>query len=282
MSARVFAAAKVNLTLEVGPAGADGRHPLRSLVAFADCGDWVSAREADGLSLEVSGPFACDLAGEGDNLALRAARALDAAAGGAGRGAALILEKNLPVASGLGGGSSDAAAALKALNALWDLGFDAAGLSEIAAGLGADVPACVAARAGLMRGTGEIFEAMPGPVFDAVLVNPGVAVSTAEVYRTFDALGLGGAFVQERALGWRDVGAIGNDLEAPALAVAPDIAAVRDALSAGEGVTHVALSGSGATWFALMQSAEGAHALADEVARAHPGWWVRAVKLSGR
>ena len=281
MSARVFAPAKVNLTLEVGPAGADGRHPLRSLVAFADCGDWVSAREADGLSLEVSGPFARDLAGEADNLVLRAARALDAAAGGSGRGAALLLDKNLPVASGLGGGSSDAAAALKALNALWGLGFDAARLGEVAAGLGADVPACVAACSGLMRGSGEVFEPAPGPKFETVLANPGVAVSTAEVYRTFDALGLGGAFARERAFSWRDVGVIGNDLEAPALAVAPEIAAARDALIGGDGVSHVALSGSGATWFALMQSQAHALALADALARAHPAWWVRAVTLGG-
>jgi 4-diphosphocytidyl-2-C-methyl-D-erythritol kinase len=281
MSVRVFAPAKVNLTLEVGPAGADGRHPLRSLIVFADAGDWVRAADGNELSLVVTGPFAGALAGEGDNLVLRAARALDAAAGSTGRGAALSLEKNLSVASGLGGGSSDAGAALKALNQLWGLGFDAARLSEIAAGLGADAPACVAACSGLMRGTGEIFEPAPAPEFDAVLVNPGMAVSTAEVYRRFDALGVGAGFVEERVLTWSDVGAVGNDLEAPALAVAPEIAAARDALRRRGGVTHVGLSGSGATWFALMDSAASALALADDLARAFPTWWVRAVKLGG-
>src|SRR5262249_39490392 len=139
MTARVFAPAKINLTLEVGPPQADGRHPLMSAVAFADVGDWVEAAPAQTLSLKVTGPFSHALSEEPDNSVLRAASALAEAAGVVPR-AALTLEKHLPIASGIGGGSSDAAAALKALNALWELHWSEAELTAIAQELGADVP----------------------------------------------------------------------------------------------------------------------------------------------
>ena len=178
MSVRVFAPAKINLTLEVGRPRADGRHPLRSIVAFADVGDVLEAVATRDLTLTIAGPFAAALPADETNLVLRAARAL-AAAAGVSIGAAITLTKNLPIASGIGGGSSDAAAALKALNALWGLGRGEAQLCALARELGGDVPVCVYARSALMTGSGEEFTALALAPLDAVLVNPLAPLSTA-------------------------------------------------------------------------------------------------------
>jgi 4-diphosphocytidyl-2-C-methyl-D-erythritol kinase len=281
---RVFAPAKINLTLKVGRPRADKRHPLCSVVAFADVGDWIEAAPADDFSLTITGPFADELAQESDNLVLRAASALAARAGG--QGAALTLTKNLPIASGIGGGSSDAAATLKALNALWALGLSEADLVEIARPLGADVPVCVAARPALMRGAGEIFEPFAHPPLSAVLVNPGTPLPTANVYRAFDAMDLGGDFSDSAPPPWTSpadaiaaMRALGNDLFEPASELKPELLKVQSALRADRRVLHVGLSGSGATFFAIIADRARAESLAADLAALHADWWARATLL---
>lgn len=284
MSVRVFAPAKINLTLEVGVPRADGLHPLQSVVGFADVGEFVEATFGDTISLRIIGPMAAGLSAGEDNLVLRAARAL-ASAAGVQQGAALTLCKHLPVASGVGGGSSDAAAALRALNQLWRLGWSQAQLVQVARSLGADVPVCVAARPAYMTGAGEAFSEMALPRMDAVLVNPGKTLPTAEVYRRFDAMGLGARFGGAPAPSWATradalaaMAAIGNDLQAPARALMPEIEAVSQKLRDPR-VRYAALSGSGATMFAITGAAADAASLANDIAAAHPDWWARAVVI---
>ena len=171
------ASAKINLFLHVGTKREDGFHPLQSLAVFTDLGDALAIEPASDLSLKIDGPFARGLDGEGDNLVLRAARALGS------QGAKLTLTKNLPVASGIGGGSADAAAALRGLNALWSSGKDNAALCEIAAALGSDVPVCVLSAPSFMEGRGEILRAPDSmPRLPMLLVNPRVAVPTRDVF----------------------------------------------------------------------------------------------------
>ena len=287
MSVRVFAPAKINLTLRVGKPRADGMHPLQSVVAFADVGDVVEAAAADGLALTVDGPFAVGLAADDDNLVLRAARTLAQAAGAAPR-AKLRLEKNLPIASGIGGGSSDAAAALRALSALWGLNWADAQLAELARGLGSDVPVFFASSStAYMTGLGEIYMPLVAPSFAAVLVNPMQPVATPAVYRQFDAMGLGGALRDEQPI-WQDsaaalhhIGVIGNDLEPAAVALAPVIADVLGALRADKTVLYAGLSGSGATCFALLGDLNAAQALREKLSARHEAWWVCATRLGG-
>src|SRR5258708_3803893 len=187
-----FAPAKINLFLHVDAPGEDGFHPICSLMAFADVGDRVSTFEAEALSLRLAGPFARDLAGEGDNLVLRAARALIAEARRPVAPMGLCLEKLLPVASGLGGGSSDAGAALRLLREALDLKIDNARLEALAAALGADGAACLWGAPAIAQGRGERLSSAPAlPPLDAVLVNPRMPVSTPEVYRRVDAGGRG-------------------------------------------------------------------------------------------
>jgi 4-diphosphocytidyl-2-C-methyl-D-erythritol kinase len=277
-----FAPAKVNLFLHVGPPRADGFHPLASLVAFAaDAGDWLSAAPASGLELEITGPFGPALARERNNLVRQAALALAAAADVQPR-AALRLEKHLPLASGIGGGSADAAAALRLLNRFWELGATEQDLGKLAATLGSDVPACVASASALMHGRGEILDAFAAPDLDAVLVNPGVSCATGEVYAAFDRIG---AFPETLAvgpappsafLGWLRLQR--NDLEAAACMVSPEIASALHELHAC-GPALARMSGSGATVFALFDNAEEADACAALVGRRRPGWWVRRARL---
>ncbi len=288
MSVRVFAPAKINLTLEVGPPRADGYHPLQSVVAFADIGDEIEAALADILTLTIEGEFAEDLvADSANNLVLRAAHAL-AEAAGVKRGASLLLRKDLPIASGIGGGSSDAAATLHALNQLWALDWPRERLLTIARTLGADVPVCLAGSPAYMTGVGETFEPIALPDFAAVLVNPMTPLSTPAVYRRFDAMGLGAAFAARSAPVWPDattalggIAAIGNDLAAPAADLAPEIAAVSQILRADARVRYAALSGSGATVFALLANADDAAALADGLRERWPNWWVTDTLLYG-
>jgi 4-diphosphocytidyl-2-C-methyl-D-erythritol kinase len=281
MNVRVFAPAKINLTLKVGRPRADGLHPLQSVVMFADVGDVVEAAPGEGLSLSLQGEFAEGLSVGEDNLVVRAARALATAAGVENPGAALSLEKNLPVASGIGGGSSDAAAALRALNALWELSLPAARLAEIARSLGADVPVCVAAETAFMTGSGENFRPISALPFFAVLVNPLIPLPTANVYRQFDRMGLGTELAQGAPPHWsnpdaalRDIAALGNDLEPAARALLPELDDIVALMRKDGRVLHAGLSGSGATMFALVQKAEHAEALAETWQRAHPDWWV--------
>jgi 4-diphosphocytidyl-2-C-methyl-D-erythritol kinase len=295
MARAAFAPAKVNLFLHVGRPHAaggasDGYHPICSLMAFADVGDRVSTFDAEALSLRVAGPFAGDLAGEGDNLVLRAARALIAEARRPVAPIGLSLEKLLPVASGLGGGSSDAGAALRLLRAVFDLPMDNARLEALAATLGSDGPACLWGAPAIAQGRGERLSLAPGlPPLDAVLVNPRVAVSTAEVYRRFDADGQFGvvtppaapdAFEDAVDLAAWLVGQR-NDLEASAVAVAPAVGTVLETLANEPETLLARVSGSGGTCFALCASDIEAESLAERLEAMAPGWWVQRCRLGG-
>jgi 4-diphosphocytidyl-2-C-methyl-D-erythritol kinase len=269
------APAKVNLYLHLTGRRDDGYHLLDSLVVFAGVGDTLSVAPAETLSLRVTGPFATGLAGEPDNLVLRAARAL-AAATGVAAGANLVLDKHLPVASGIGGGSADAAAALRLLCRLWRVTPQPAALARLAAGLGADVLVCLAGHAARMGGIGERLG--PAPVLPAcgiALVNPGAAVSTAEVFRTRHGTWSEPA---ELPAGWdsaaamaADLGGLRNDLEPAAIARHPVIGDVLAELAATPGCLLARMSGSGATCFALYGDAAMARAALSSLQK--PGWW---------
>jgi len=263
-----FAWAKINLYLHVTGRRPDGYHVLDSLVVFAGAADRLSASPAESLSLELTGPFGTALTAEPDNLVLRAARALRRDGG-----ARIVLEKHLPVASGIGGGSADAAAALRLLARMW--GTPPAP-PEMALLLGADVPVCLESVARRMAGIGEALSPAPDlPRFFMVLANPGHAVATQAVFGARQ-----GAFSAPATLppAWLTAGAmaadlakLGNDLEAPAISLCPPIAAVLAALGATEGCLLARMSGSGATCFGLYDSLEHARAAASACAR--PGWW---------
>ena len=284
-----LAPAKVNLYLHVGPPGADGYHPVCSLMAFADVGDWLTARPSEALGLSVEGPFAAALAGEGDNLVLRAVRALLAQAGAAQRPLHLTLDKQLPVAAGLGGGSSDAGAALRLVRDQLNLPVEDGALEAVAASLGADGAACLWGRAVTAEGRGQRLGPAPAlPELHAVLVNPGVPVSTPEVYRRFDAGGRFGevappagpaAFEDAPALAdW--LSRLRNDLEGPAVAVAPEVGNVLATLRSAPQALLARVSGSGGTCFALCAGPAEAQALARRIAAAARGWWVRPCRLA--
>jgi 4-diphosphocytidyl-2-C-methyl-D-erythritol kinase len=269
----------------VGRVRPDGLHPLQSVVMFAGVGDWVEAASADVLEMRAAtGPFGGHVAAE-QNLVLHAARAL-ASAGAVRAGAHLSLEKNLPVASGMGGGSADAAAALRALNELWALGASEAELMRIGRDLGADVPVCVPARTAWMTGVGAEISPMEAPPLDAVLVNPLKPLPTADVFRAFDSRGLGRALGETAPPVWRSLAeavagaaALGNDLAGPALALAPEIGEIERSLQADARVMYAALSGSGATCFAIVADAAAASSLAVHLSSRRPDWWVRATTL---
>ncbi len=272
--APTFAPAKVNLALRVTGRRADGYHLLDSLAVFAGVGDVVSATPAEGLSLSLAGPGAEALQAEPDNLVLRAARALADAAGVPAR-AAITLEKHLPVASGIGGGSADAAAALRVLDALWGAAIGAEGLRQIAAGLGADVPVCVESRPMRMRGVGEVLDPVPPlPPFGLLLANPRLALATPAVFKA-RAPGFSPPIAYPEA--WRDAAALaewlrplGNDLEAAAVSLCPPIAEVLAAIAATPGCLLARMSGSGATCFGIFATPAAAEAAA---AILPAGWW---------
>ena len=290
MATDAFAAAKLNLFLHVGAPAADGYHPICSLMAFADVGDRLEAAEADALACRVRGPFGADLAGEGDNLVLRAARALIAEARRPLPPIGLSLDKRLPVAAGLGGGSSDAGATLRLLRDTWELDLSDIRLEALAASLGADGAACLWGRPILAEGRGERLSPAPGlPLIDAVLVNPRVAVSTADVYRRFDAAGAFGevgapampdAFESvEELAGW--LATTRNDLEAPAVAAAPAVGDVLATLTDEPEALFARMSRSGATCFALCAGDVEAEGLAERIESMRPDWWVERCRLGG-
>lgn len=271
------APAKVNLHLHVTGRRPDGYHLLDSLVVFAGIGDRLSVTPAETLSLTVNGPFAAGLDGEADNLVLRAARLLAECCGIAPVGA-LVLEKNLPVASGIGGGSADAAAALRLLCRHWAVDPGQEALFALGRRLGADVPACLLGCSAVMSGIGEVLAPVGTlPEFGIVLVNPGVAISTPEVFRA--RTGPFSPPLARPGTGWRTgadliawLRAGGNDLEAPALALAPAIGAVLQRLRQDPACQLARMSGSGATCFGLFASAEQAAEAAAGIRG--PGWWV--------
>lgn len=275
---RETARAKINLALHVRERMADGYHRIETLFAFAGHGDELNAEPAPGLGLAIDGPFAGALDAGPDNLVLRAAATLRDAFGIAA-GAALRLTKHLPVASGIGGGSADAAAALRLLARLWGLPADDGRLAEIARSLGADVPACLLSETCAGEGRGERLTPVPSGALAGrplLLVNPGVAVPTGPVFAGWDGvdrgpLRLSGPLALDP--GWR------NDLEPSARAIAPAIGDVLSALAAEEGAQFVRMSGSGATCFALFESAAARDRAAAAIAAAHPGWWIMASAL---
>ncbi len=285
-----LAPAKINLFLHVGPRAGDGYHPIASLMAFADIGDTLTIQGADYPAFDVDGPFASTIGGDGLNLVEQAWGALAAHAKAPMPPFRLILTKALPVAAGLGGGSSDAGAALKLVRDATGLPVDDETLRSIAASLGADGAACFAARPVLAEGRGERITPGPGmPAVDVVLVNPGVPCPTGAVYRAFDQHG-GEASADMPMLpdDFEDVSELAailsftrNDLEAPAIAVAPEIAIVLETLRAAPETLLARMSGSGATCFALCASDFDAEALAAEVAALSPNWWVRRCRLGG-
>jgi 4-diphosphocytidyl-2-C-methyl-D-erythritol kinase len=272
------APAKLNLALHVRGRRADGYHELETLFAFVDRGDVVSVAANDGLSLALTGRFAGDLARDDeDNLVLRAARLLHAHSGTT-RGAALTLDKRLPVASGIGGGSADAAATLRLLDRFWGLDLGIAGLMPLALALGSDVPACLLGRTAIGTGRGEqlvpVAHDLAGtPV---LIANPGVALSTAAVFAHWDGIDrgpLGAATVSDIVAHGR------NDLTAAAEALVPAIAALLVDLRAG-GATHAKMSGSGATCFALYADTDARDAAQRALDEIHPRYWTMACRLA--
>ncbi|MBV7394704.1 4-(cytidine 5'-diphospho)-2-C-methyl-D-erythritol kinase [Mameliella sediminis] len=266
-----FAPAKINLTLHVTGQRDDGYHLLDSLVMFADVGDRVTVAPAEHMSLQVTGPMAAGVPEDARNLCWRAAEAF-------GQPVAITLDKHLPAAAGIGGGSSDAAAVLRAMTTLFGA---APGLDPLR--LGADVPVCMAARSARMQGIGETVTPVDVPPLEALLVNPRVEVATPAVFK---------------ALARRDnppmseipaSGRVGdvltwlsdqrNDLEAPASDLRPEIEQVLRELSCLDGVRLVRMSGSGATCFAVFDSRAQSEAMAQELRRRFPNWWVKSATL---
>lgn len=285
------ARAKVNLSLRILGRRADGYHELESLVAFAGVGDTLTLEPGPGLSLAISGPRNGGLAADDDNLVLRAARALADAAPGL-RAGRFHLVKRLPVASGIGGGSADAAAALRLLARANGLSQTAPELMQAAAQVGADVPVCLESRARVMAGIGEwLGPSLRLPPLFAVLVNSGIPVETAAVFRELglaagqsltgrrepaaQAMGQGGSREELIALLSRS----GNDLEAPALRVAPILPSVLSRLSALPGCRLARMSGSGATCFALFDDCRQSAAAAKLLSGEQPDWWVKPTVL---
>ena len=284
------APAKINLYLHVTGRRDDGYHLLESLIAFAGVEDVVEVEPGPdrGLELTVAGPFADELAGSAGagagNIVLRAARAL-ARVAGREPDASMRLVKNLPVAAGLGGGSADAGAALRALAALWEVRLPDEELAALALGLGADVPACLAGRPVLVSGIGETLRPAPAlPPVHLLLVNPSVALATADVFAAFeartraspppltdppaDAAALAARLAERR-----------NDLEDAARRLAPAIDAALGWLGGRSGCLLARMSGSGATCFGLFADPEAARVAEEETRIAHPGWWARAAPL---
>ncbi len=259
-----LARAKVNLSLHVVGKRADGFHLLDSIVVFPEIGD-VLRLQGHGLSL--SGPFAAGLAGH-DNLVMRAAEM-------AGYAGGFHLQKNLPVASGVGGGSADAAAALRLLAK--------AGLPGMGA-LGADVPACLLSKPLRMRGIGEQLELLPRlPDFAIVLVNAGQPVPTPQVFKALKKVDNPGSQTMPEGLSQRDffafIKAQRNDLQAAAIKICPKIETVLTVLGAGDDCALARMSGSGGTCFGLFESLAKARRAAREIRRQNPGWWVAAAPV---
>jgi 4-diphosphocytidyl-2-C-methyl-D-erythritol kinase len=285
--------AKVNLTLRVVGRRTDGYHDLESVVAFADCADRLSLTPGSKLHLKTTGPLAQDCGESTDNLVFKAAQLLGERVPDLRLGE-FTLDKVLPVAAGIGGGSADPTAALRLLAQANGLALDDARLIEVAQLTGADVPVCLASRACVMTGVGETLLPLSLPKMPCVMVNPRVPVATRDV---FEALGLRsgellvGATDVLQATAWPEAGASledwvevlaesSNDLEAPATRIHPVIAEVISALNATNGAWLARMSGSGATCFAIFENTAEAHRAAQKIQLDHPQWWVHAGVLS--
>lgn len=287
------ARAKVNLTLRVIGRRADGYHDLESVVAFADCADRLTLDAGGELSLVATGPRAAECGDTSDNLVIKAARLLGEHIEVLNFGT-FALDKQLPVAAGIGGGSADAAAALRLLVRANDLEMDDPRLMEVARLTGADVPVCMQSRACVMTGVGDNLLPLSLPRLPCVMVNPRVPVATKDVFKELGLkngeLRVGVADVLKRATwpeddtsmdDWIDALKAGtNDLEVPALKVEPIIGEVLSALRDADGVRLARMSGSGATCFALFGNDADAHRAAKAIQLARPLWWVHAGALS--
>jgi len=285
------APAKINLFLHVLGRREHGYHELASHVAFASIGDSVTVESAGGFSLEVTGPFASALDPDTPNLVLDAARALAAGSSEVAPGARFVLDKQLPVAAGIGGGSSDAAATLRGLVKIYGARISSGALHQIAAALGADVSVCLNPVSQWMTGFGQVLERAPAlPHVPAVLANPGVALETAAV---FAALGMkpGGEVAEveasDRPVACADVAGLAkaleqtrNDLERPAMSLLRDVGDVQEALFAEPGCLFARMSGSGPTCFGLFADDDAAAGAAAKIAAEHPQWWAKACLLS--
>ena len=279
------ARAKLNLYLHLLGRRSDGYHEVDSLIAFAAFGDRLSFAPGTDLTLELEGPFAEALPTEEHNIVLRAAGLLQARYG-ITRGANIRLEKRIPVSAGLGGGSADAAAALKGLARLWELGTGDEELSAIGIELGADVPVCLGGHAAFVGGIGEKVEHLGSlPEVGVVLVNPRVPLSTKAVFMAHE----GHFSIQGR---WTEpvkepeqlailLASRRNDLTRPALVMAPVIGEILTALSAYPEVLLARMSGSGATCYGLTRTRGGAESAAEKLRAERPGWWVVASSLDG-
>ncbi len=270
------APAKINLYLHVVGQRADGYHELDSLAVFPGASDHISAFPADGFSLDITGPFAAALSEGADNLVQRAASVLAEWSGRRMAGARLLLNKQLPVASGIGGGSADAAATLRLLTRLWNLPISAETLLSLAAKLGADVPVCLRSSPARMRGIGDRLETAPVlPNFAMVLVNPGIAVATADVFRARSGeysppARLPDTWPDVAAMA-RDLSQMSNDLEPAATQLCPIIAEVLAALRSQTACLLARMSGSGGTCFGIFPRESAARSAAAELTRS--GWW---------
>ncbi len=280
------APAKINLYLHVGPVRGDGLHEIQSLFVFTEDGDMVTAEDAPDFSLKVGGPFAgaiADLPAQ-ENLVLKAATLLRDELGVA-NSAAIVLEKNLPVAAGIGGGSADAAAALRALSKLWRLDIDEQALAALAFRLGADVPACLSGAPVHVSGAGE--ELAPGPLLPpiwACLVNPRIEMPTGPIFRDFDAVHSSPILPPLPIMDETSHAALaafientGNDLQPLAERRAPVIAEIVAMLAGADGALAARMSGSGATCFGLFETKAAAHNAAEAAQR--QGWWAMASPL---
>jgi 4-diphosphocytidyl-2-C-methyl-D-erythritol kinase len=287
------ARAKVNLTLRVNGRRADGYHDLESVVAFADCADRLTLAPGPDLELKMSGPLAQACGETSDNLVLKAARLLAERVPDMKVGS-FSLDKALPVAAGIGGGSADAAAALRLLSQLNGLALDDPRIVEVAQLTGADVPVCINSLGCVMSGVGETLQPLSLPTMPCVMVNPRLPVATKDVFKALGLrngellVGATDVLLQDR---WPDanasledwveaLAASSNDLEAPAMRVQPVIGEVISALNATNGAWLARMSGSGATCFAIYENTAEAGRAAEKLRRDHPGWWVHAGTLS--
>jgi 4-diphosphocytidyl-2-C-methyl-D-erythritol kinase len=282
---RTTAPIKLNMGLQIVGRRADGYHLLESLFLFASCGDRIAARLDRQLSLTITGPFASGLGEGADNLVLRAAEAMRAHVGQPALGARLVLDKRLPVASGLGGGSADAAATLRLLNRLWRLRVPRDELHQLAVSLGADVLACLVRRPQWVTGVGEQVEPLPiRQHCPAVIVNPGVALATPAVFKALATaraeagLAFRGSVAAPKS--WADAAALVNDLEAPARTLVPEITSVLAVLAAQPGAAWTGMSGSGASCFALFASKSAAQRARRSVQALQPDWWCHSASVA--
>lgn len=291
MVLRRLAPAKINLFLHVGPKQADGYHPVCSLMTFADIGDDLSLTRGAAMGLTVGGPFGGSLSDGGDNLVLRARDVFLERFGPASDPFGLTLDKRLPIAAGLGGGSADAATALQLLASYYGVDSSHPDLDDMARALGADVAACLSGRTVIAEGRGDDLSPAPGmPALDAVLVNPGAPSSTAAVYRAFDDQPAGPGpdrpALPPNLTSARHAAEVfahlRNDLEVPALALQPLIGEALRALADQPETLLARMSGSGATSFALVETPADAQRLAARLIAAHPTWWVRPCRLGAR